>query len=324
MGNDNIQQPRASCCTVSRNAESSSGIIDATITEQNIVSRATTSSTTDMVRLEGGSFLMGSEDGTFPNDGESPIREVTLDPFWMDRYAVTNAAFADFVGAIGYQTEAERFGWSFVFYGFLPEDFPPTKAVAAAPWWRQVHGATWAHPEGPHSRIDERMNHPVVHISWNDAVAYARWTGKRLPSEAEWEYAARGGLGGKTYPWGDRLTPDKKHRCNIWHGTFPTHNTAKDGFLGTAPVDTFEPNGYGLFNRVGNTWEWCSDWWSSDYHVEGTRLNPLGPPQGQAKVMKGGSYLCYASYCNRYRVAARSSSTPDSTMGHTGFRLVSS
>ena len=277
-----------------------------------------------MVQLPGGRFLMGSNDKSFPEDGEGPVREVTLSPFWIDRYAVTNAAFAAFTEATGYVSEAERFGWSFVFYGLLPGDFPPTRGVAQTPWWRQVYGANWAHPEGPQSDVRGRLEHPVVHVSWNDAAAYARWTGKRLPTEAEWEYAARGGLEGKRYPWGDRLTPDKKHRCNIWQGTFPSKNTGKDGFLGTAPVTAFEPNGYGLYNMVGNTWEWCQDFWSPDYHVSGPRENPSGPPVGEARVIKGGSYLCHASYCNRYRASARTNNTPDSTLGHTGFRLVRS
>ena len=274
-----------------------------------------------MIYLEGGTFLMGTDAPTFPLDGEGPVREVTLSPFWIEPFAVTNAEFAAFVETTGYVTEAERFGWSFVFYQFLPEDAPPTQGVADAPWWRQVFGACWNRPEGPRSSVDERLNHPVIHVSWNDAAAYANWTGKRLPTEAEWEYAARGGLEQNTFPWGNRLVPDKKHRCNIWQGTFPSKNTAKDGFVGTAPVDTFEPNGYGLYNMTGNTWEWCFDWWGTS-HGEGLHLNPRGPEEGQAKVIKGGSYLCHASYCNRYRVAARTSNTPDSTTGHMGFRTV--
>ncbi len=274
-----------------------------------------------MVYLEGGSFLMGTDEPTFPADGEGPVREVTLSPFWIGPFAVTNAQFAAFVEATGYVSEAERYGWSFVFYQFLPEDAPPTQGVANTPWWRQVFGASWRNPEGPHSSVDGRLNHPVIHVSWNDATAYARWAGKRLPTEAEWEYAARGGLEQNTYPWGDRLVPNKKHRCNIWQGTFPSKNTAKDGFVGTAPVDAFAPNGYGLYNVTGNTWEWCADWWGTE-HAKGPHLNPCGPEEGQAKVIKGGSYLCHASYCNRYRVAARTSNTPDSTTGHMGFRVV--
>lgn len=275
-----------------------------------------------MVRLEAGTFLMGSEDTTFPGDGEGPIRRVRVNPFWIDVYAVSNAEYLAFAEATGYETEAERFGWSFVFHLFLPEGHPPTQAVPTAPWWRKVFGANWRHPEGPNSSIEDRKDHPVVHVSQHDALAYATWVGKRLPTEAEWEYAARGGLEQATYPWGNRLSPQGKYRCNIWQGTFPTKNTVKDSYFGTAPVDAFEPNGYGLYNVVGNVWEWCSDWWSASYHADGPRENPQGPPRGDMKVLKGGSYLCHASYCNRYRVAARTANTPDSSTGHIGFRLV--
>jgi formylglycine-generating enzyme required for sulfatase activity len=161
-----------------------------------------------------------------------------------------------------------------------------------------------------------------VHVSWNDASAYADWAGKRLPTEAEWEYAARGGLEQKLYPWGDDLTPAGRHLCNIWQGEFPTHDTAEDGYAGTCPVDAFPPNGFELYSVAGNVWEWCLDWFSPDFHRIATRVNPVGPPSGTAKVMKGGSYLCHASYCNRYRVAARTSNTPDSSTTNTGFRCV--
>jgi formylglycine-generating enzyme len=279
------------------------------------------SATPEMVRLEGGEFLMGTEDPDgFAADGEGPVRAVTLKPFWIDAYAVGNARFAAFVEATGYITDAERYGWSFAFGGLLPDDFEPTRGATQAPWWRQVFGANWRHPEGPHSSIDDRMNHPVVHVSWSDAASYCAWLGMRLPTEAEWEYAARGGLEQKRYAWGDELTPDGEWRCNIWQGTFPSHNTLEDGYLGTAPVDAFEPNGYGLHNVSGNVWEWCSDWFATTFHLHGPREDPPGPPFGQAKVMRGGSYLCHDSYCNRYRVAARSSNTPDSSTGNTGFR----
>jgi len=292
-----------------------------------------------MIELPPGQFLMGSSDLTFPGDGEGPVREVTVAPFAIDAHAVTNADFAAFVAATGYVTEAESFGWSFVFFKFLPDHHPPTRGVAAAPWWRAVHGATWSRPEGPGSDVGARADHPVVHVSWNDAVAYADWVGKRLPTEAEWEYAARGGLEQNAFPWGDELTPDGEHRCNVWQGTFPSHDTGEDGFTGTCPVDTFLPNGFGLHNMAGNTWEWCADRWSVPRAGDGNRGGgggsggagraDSGPDQlgaggdGAApRVMKGGSYLCHASYCNRYRVAARTQSTPDSSTGHTGFRLV--
>ncbi|MGH2461249.1 MAG: formylglycine-generating enzyme family protein [Chloroflexota bacterium] len=278
-------------------------------------------STRGMVRLPGGAFLMGTDDQAgFPADGEGPVREVRLRSFWIDPVAVSNARFATFVAATGYLTEAEREGWSFVFAGLLPDDFPPTRAVAQAPWWRQVHGADWRHPEGPRSSIDDRLSHPVVHASWHDAMAYCAWSDLRLPTEAEWEYAARGGLVQKRYPWGDDLTPGGRHRCNIWQGTFPDHNLKADGYLGTAPVDAFAPNGFGLRNVAGNVWEWCADWFSPTFHRTGPRANPTGPPTGAARVMRGGSYLCHASYCNRYRVAARSANTPDSSTGNLGFR----
>jgi formylglycine-generating enzyme required for sulfatase activity len=280
-----------------------------------------------MVLIRGGSFLMGSQDpDAFPADGEGPVREVEVAAFYIDAMAVSNAKFATFVKQTGYVTEAEAYGWSFVFEQFIPaEDLAAVSAasVAGAPWWRAVRGADWRHPEGPHSGIGSRSNHPVVHVSWNDAAAYARWAGKRLPTEAEWEMAARGGLAAKRYPWGDALTPRGQHRCNIWQGTFPRRNTGEDGYLGTAPVNAYRPNAYGLHNMAGNVWEWCADWFDATYHAHDsplTRINPAGPPEGTARVMKGGSYMCHDSYCNRYRVAARTSNTPDSSAGHLGFR----
>ncbi len=308
-----MNPPSRSCCNVAR-PTSSSVLIQA--------ESERAASSDGMILVEGGSFLMGGTDSTFPTDGEGPVREVTLDSFFIEPFAVTNTEFKTFVDETNYKTEAETFGWSYVFHLFLDKNHPPTQGVASAPWWRQVFGAYWKTPEGPKSSIEKRMNHPVTHVSYNDALAYAAWAGKRLPTEAEWEYAARGGLEQKTYPWGDRLSPNAKYRCNIWQGSFPHKNTGKDGFLGTAPVDAFEPNGYGLYNVVGNVWEWCSDWWSSDFHATASRHNPKGPAQGTAKVTKGGSYLCHASYCNRYRVAARTHNTPDSSTGHMGFRLV--
>jgi formylglycine-generating enzyme required for sulfatase activity len=276
-----------------------------------------------MVLLEGGEFLMGSEDGfAYPADGEGPVRPVHVDAFWIDRCAVSNEEFARFAEDTGCVTEAERFGWSFVFAGLLPDDFPPTRAVAEAPWWRQVEGADWRHPEGPRSDWEGRAGHPVVHVTWNDALAYCAWAKKRLPTEAEWEFAARGGLEGRAFPWGDELEPDGEHRMNVWQGAFPTKNSCADGYYGTCPVDAFPPNGYGLRNLTGNVWEWCADWFSPDFPARDTRNNPRGPDAGTTKSTRGGSFLCHRSYCWRYRVSARNPLTPDSSTGNAGFRCV--
>jgi formylglycine-generating enzyme required for sulfatase activity len=259
------------------------------------------------VGLPGGSFLMGSTETLYPADVEAPPRTVEVSGFAVARHTVCNDEFAEFVAATGYLTTAEREGWSFVFGGLLPADFEPTRGVADAPWWRQVYGAAWHRPEGPGSDLSDRGDHPVVHVSWLDARAYARWAGGRLPTEEEWEFAARGGLDGRRFPWGDELTPGGEHRMNVFQGRFPQHDSGADGFVGTAPVDAFPPNGYGLFNMTGNVWEWCAD--------------RFGPTRPAARNMRGGSYLCHESYCWRYRCAARSANTPDSTAGNIGFRL---
>ncbi len=270
-------------------------------------------------------FIMGTTDADgWAADGEGPVRPITLQPFHIDACCVTNEEFNTFVNATAYKTEAERFGWSFVFHLFLSRAQLANvrQRVVGSEWWCRVEGAGWRHPEGPGSTIKQRWDHPVVHVSWTDAVAYAAWAGKRLPTEAEWECAARGGLVQKRYAWGDEFMPDGRHRCNIWQGIFPTQNTAEDGHAGTAPAKSFKPNGYGLYNVAGNVWEWCHDWFSPDFHVNGPRRDPLGPPTGDRKVVRGGSYLCHDSYCNRYRVAARTANTPDSSSGNTGFRCV--
>lgn len=287
------------------------------------VSASNAGGTDDMVRLPGGVFLMGTDDEEgFPADGEGPVRQVKVSPFLIGRYAVTNELFGRFVAGTGYVTEAERFGWSYVFAAFVPAELRRGAArPRETPWWCGVPGACWRAPEGPGSGLADRADHPVVHVSWNDALAYCRWSGTRLPTEAEWEYAARGGLEQRRFPWGDELTPGGEHRCNIWQGRFPTKNTAEDGYKGTAPVDAFPPNGFGLHNVSGNVWEWCADWWTTE-HPAARRTDPTGPRGGSAKVMRGGSYLCHNSYCNRYRVAARTSNTPDSTTGNLGFRCV--
>ena len=274
-----------------------------------------------MVLLSGATFRMGSDDlWTYAEDGEGPVHDVTVSSFRIEATAVSNAQFAEFVEATGYVTDAGRFTWSFVFGGLLPDDFPATRGVASAPWWRQVFGADWSHPEGPHSSVADRLDHPAVHISWRDADAYCQWAGRRLPTEAEWEYAARGGLVGAAFPWGDELEPAGEHRMNVWQGEFPKLDTGADGFVGTAPVDAFAPNGYGLFNMTGNVWEWCADWYDAAYYPTSPPADPQGPPDGSHHVMRGGSYLCHTSYCNRYRVAARSGNGVDSSTGNLGFR----
>ena len=264
-----------------------------------------------MVLLEGGEFLMGSEDQwAYPGDGEGPVRRVRVDSFWIDTCAVTNAGFERFVEATGHETEAERFGWSFVFAGLLPDDFPPTRAVAQAQWWRQVEGADWRHPEGPHSDVGDRAEHPVLHVTWNDAQAYCEWAGKRLPTEAEWEYAARGGLEGKPFPWGDELEPGGVHRMNVWQGTFPSENTRRRRLLRHVPRGRVRAQRVRPAKHDRNVWELCADRFSPDVQTHITS--------------RGGSYLCHASYCRRYRVSARNATTPDSSTGNTGFRCARS
>ncbi len=267
-------------------------------------------------------FRMGEDSvWAYPGDGEDPVHDVELGAFRIDRFTVTNDAYACFVDATGWSTDAERFGWSFVFVGLLPADFPDTSGVVGAEWWRQVFGADWHHPEGPQSDLDGRGDHPVVHVSWHDAIAYCRWTGTRLPTEAEWECAARGGRAGTAFPWGDDLEPGGEHRMNVFQGTFPGTNTGADGYLATAPVDAFPANGFGLHNVTGNVWEWCADWLDLATYAAGAARDPRGPATGDRRVQRGGSYLCHLSYCRRYRVSARFGSEPTSSAGHSGFRV---
>lgn len=285
--------------------------------------------TVPQAALPGGWFRMGDANGDRNvGDGEGPVHPVHLSPFAIDTTTVTNDAFERFVADTGYVTEAEAFGFSAVFHLALAAE--PDELMGPAtgtPWWVGVRGADWRHPGGSRSDLDGLGDHPVVHVSWNDAMAYVTWAGRRLPTEAEWEYASRGGLEGARYPWGDDLLdPDadgvRRWRCNIWQGRFPTDNTVEDGWLTTAPVTAFAPNGFGLHQTVGNVWEWCADWWHPSAYSRSGRTDPTGPEAGFARVMRGGSYLCHDSYCNRYRNAARSSNTPDSSMGNAGFRTV--
>jgi formylglycine-generating enzyme required for sulfatase activity len=268
-----------------------------------------------MIPLPGGEFWMGEdrEDIIWPSDGEAPVRRETVEAFAIGETTVTNAQFAAFVDATSYVTEAERFGWSYVFHKHVSAKARKNaRGVAgSAPWWTGVEGAYWRKPEGPGSTLQKREQHPVVHISWNDAVAFCEWAGYRLPTETEWEYAARGGLERKIFPWGDELTPKGKngkpeHRMNVWQGKLPDFDSAADGYAGTAPAQSFQPNCFGLYNITGNVWQWCADWFDAAQ---------------QNKVIRGGSFLCHASYCNRYRCAARTANTPDSTTAHCGFRV---
>lgn len=310
---------------------------------------------TGMVWIPGGEFSMGCQDpradpcgGREPMEDARPIHRVYVDGFWMDRTEVTNVEFARFVAATDYVTLAER--------PLRPEDFPgvpPGKLVAGSAvfsppaqavglesslrWWRYVPGANWRQPTGPGSHLNGRESHPVVHVAYEDAQAYARWAGKRLPTEAEWEFAARGGQAGHPYPWGTELTPEGNWMANIWQGAFPAGNTQADGFSGLAPVASFPPNDYGLHDMSGNVWEWCSDWYRPDTYTQRARAgkvvrNPRGPAENESfdpqepgqpkRVQRSGSFLCTDFYCTRYRLGTRGKGAPDTGSNHVGFRCV--
>ena len=245
---------------------------------------------------------MGTHDG-MPH--EAPVHEVTLQSFRIDAHEVTVAEFALFVAATGYETDAERFGWSGVF------------GMKAREWLR-VDGANWRAPEGPGSPV--APDEPVTQVSWGDASEYARWAGKRLPTEAEWEYAARGGLEGQAYAWGSELRPGGKPVANWWQGTFPERNTKEDGFLTRAAVKSFKANGYGVHDMAGNVWEWCADWYADDSYARSQRDNPTGAQSGVERVMRGGSFLCAENFCANYRVAGRGHAPPDTGLNNVGFR----
>lgn len=297
-----------------------------------------------MVWIPGGTFWMGCERCGMPD--ALPVHLVSLHGFWMDRTPVTNAAFSSFVKATGYVTVAERAPDPRDFPHVPPGELragsavfsPPARAVPlddALQWWRYVAGANWRHPEGPSSSIEGREDHPVVHIAWEDAATYAKWAGRRLPTEAEYEFAARGGQDRRLYAWGDDLAPRGKWAANIWQGEFPAGNTAEDGFLGTSPVSAFPPNGFGLYDMGGNVWQWCSDWYAPDTYARtaaaGTPArDPQGPdashdpqePGAAKRVVRGGSYLCSDRYCSRYLVGSRGKAEVSSGASNLGFRTV--
>ena len=275
----------------------------------------------DRVTIPGGRAFLGTGRPELPVDGEAPLRQKRVKPFRMDVLTVKNARFRKFIEETGYRTDAERLGNSFVFVNLLPKDAPPSRAVAEAPWWRMIEGACWSEPLGPGSGAACLSDHPVVHVTWNDARAFAIWAGGRLPTEAEWEHAARGGLGDVRFPWGDR-EPDETDflPCNIWQGRFPDLNLECDGYFATAPARSFEPNGYGLYNMCGNTWEYTSQ----PFRVKSLKkaVQRAHANKESFKLSKGGSFLCHASYCYRYRIAARTGTTADSSTSHQSFRLV--
>jgi len=274
-----------------------------------------------LLSIPGGFFDMGARQPKYPVDYEGPRRKVRVSPYRIARHAVTNHLFARFVNESRYRTTAEVEGWSYVFHLFLPEEVRNRPSPPGAPWWRQVSGATWGAPEGPGSSTKGREGHPVVHISWSDAQAFCDFTGLRLPTEAEWERAARGGLKHKRFPWGNALEPGGRHLHNVWQGYFPDLDSAEDGYAGTAPVNAYPPNGYGLYNMTGNVWEWCVDWFGPPEIGPRPAHDPEGAATGIQKVLKGGSHLCHSSYCERYKVHSRTGNTPDSTTGHIGFRV---
>lgn len=304
--------------------------------------------------IPSGEFTMGTDDPiSMPN--ERPAHRVRLDAFWIDEHDVTNEEFRKFVEVTGYVTTAERppewrelaaqlppgtpkpppetlIAGSLVFTA--PDHRVPLDDMAA--WWKWVPGASWKHPEGPQSNLDGRGRHPVVQISWDDATAYAKWVGKRLPTEAEWEYAARGGKEKARYVWGDERYPDGRPQANTFQGEFPNRNTTEDGYVGTSPVESFPPNGYGLYDMAGNVWQWTSDWYRADANVarasEGVCHNPSGPtqsfdpldPSAKKRVIKGGSFLCSPEYCESFRPSARRGTPPDTGSTHVGFRCARS
>ena len=275
-----------------------------------------------LIQIPGGFFDMGARQSRFLQDFDAPRRKVKVQPFRISATACSNAEFARFTFETGYLTVAECEGWSSVFYLALTEPDHFTQSPPGLPWWRRVVGTCWSAPEGPGSSVLGRQDHPVVHVGWFDALAYCTWAGLCLPTEAQWECAARGGLAHKRFPWGNDLQPGGRHMMNVWQGRFPQENTAEDGYAGTAPVTAFAPNGFGLYNTCGNVWEWTWDYYTpAPPDGPFPKRDPKGPDHGTARVQRGGSFLCHDSYCDRYQVHSRTRNDPDSSTGHAGFRV---
>lgn len=300
-----------SCCSISRSSKQPLERNSFSITRHNKLD-------IPFQFIKGGKFIVGTTDDDpdcIQEDGEAIRQTVVLQDFYLSKYPVTNAQFDQFIKETNYVTDAEKYGWSYVFHNFISTDDEHDIIGVAdgTPWWNAVNGAYWRLPEGQSSTIEHRLDHPVVHVSWNDASAYASWANKRLPTEAEWEYAASGGVINQKFPWGNHLHEKNNHHANVWQGDFPYINSGEDGFIGTAPVNSYEPNTFGLYTMIGNVWEWSADSFTTRFpNVE---LNE------HVKLIKGGSYLCHACYCNRYRISARTFNTVDSSAGHIGFRL---
>lgn len=281
-------------------------------------------SLTNMVRIPAGNYTMGTDSPVIVLDAESPSRAAWLDGYYYDKYEVSNADFSKFVSSTKHRTDAEVYGDSFVLDGLLSEaeNAKVFNSVAAAPWWLPVQGASWDHPEGIDTGLEDRWDHPVIHVSWNDANAYCAWAGKRLPTEAEFEAACQANAT-TLFPWGDELKHKGVHQTNLWQGDFPTHNSKEDGWFTTSPVTSFGPNEVGVYNLIGNVWEWVDDWWTTE-HSTNHRSNPRGPKTGQEKVKKGGSFMCHKKYCYRYRCPARTKTSADTTGLNVGFRCAKS
>ncbi|MDX8337896.1 formylglycine-generating enzyme family protein [Draconibacterium sp. IB214405] len=342
---ENADEQQLSCCDIN---SKSRFFAQADSTE--IIPQAT--GTEGMVFITGGTFEMGADNNQARPD-EYPKHPVQVNSFWMDEHEVTNAQFKKFVDETGYITEAEKdVDWDEMKKQVPPGTpkpsdemlkagsmvfTPPSQSVPLndfSQWWSWVVGANWKHPEGPDSNLDGRENHPVVHICWNDAMAYCKWAGKRLPTEAEWEFAARGGLENNIYPWGNEHIENGIPKANSWNGNFPNLNTQKDGFVRTAPVKMYAPNPYNLYDMAGNVWEWTADWYDMNYYqslpTNKVTIDPKGPAKSndsrnaydKRKTIRGGSFLCNDSYCSSYRVAARMPGEIYTGMSHTGFRCV--